>query len=366
MSSKFWMPIERSDPLSIHCKGHEKMTIRSAMWLGIGWSLLMCCVVAVNPRVHAQQPAAEEPAATEPRLDEILVVGEQPGPAMWQVTKDDHTLWIFATLEPLPKDMVWHSKRVDERIAVSQLVLSPPELSAHVGFFRSMTLVPSLLHARHAPNGQTLEQSLPHDLYMRWLALRVKYLGYADDEKLRPLLAAANLYQRAINQVGLTHDSHVWQRMEATARAKRVPVQPVSLEVPIDNPKQYVRDLSAIPSAGEIDCLRSTIGLVETQLPIMRIRANLWSTGDIERLRSLLRSEAVETCASAVLLVPSFQEEYTKLNAQLQSVWLEVAEKAIAANVSTVAVLSMTEVLKPDGWLAIFRARGYEITEPSP
>jgi len=125
----------------------------------------------------------------------------------------------------------------------------------------AIAVVPSLLHARHAPNGQTLEQSLPHDLYIRWLALRVKYLGYADDEKMRPILAAANLYRRAIDQVGLTHNSHVWQRIEATARAKHVPVQPVSLEVPIDNPKQYVRDLSAIPSAGEIDCLRSTVGL---------------------------------------------------------------------------------------------------------
>jgi uncharacterized protein YbaP (TraB family) len=322
-------------------------------------TLLVCSVLAVNRAVNA-----EAPAAAEPTLEEILVVGEQPGPAMWRITKGDHTLWILATLEPLPKDMVWHSKSVDERIAASQLVLSPPELSAHVGFFRSMTLVPSLLHARHAPNGQTLEESLPHDLYMRWLALRVKYLGNGDDEKLRPLLAAADLYRRAIDQVGLTHNSHVWQRIEATARAKHVPVQPVSLEVPIDNPKQYVRDLSAIPSAGEVECLRSTVGLVETQLPIMRTRANLWSTGDIEKLRALLRPDAVETCASAVLVVPSFQEEYRKLNAQLQSAWLAAAEKAIAANVSTVAVLSMAELLKPDGWLAMFRARGYEIDEP--
>jgi len=328
-------------------------------WAMVGSSLLMCCAVAVYQRVNAQ-----EPAAAEPRLEEILVVGEQPGPAMWRVAKGDHSLWILATLEPLPKEMVWHSKSVDERIAASQLVLSPPELSAHVGFFRSMTLVPSLLRARHAPNGETLEQTLPHDLYMRWLALRVKYLGHGDDEKLRPLLAANDLYQRAINQVGLTHDSHVWQRIEATARAKRVPVQPVNLEVPIDNPKQYVRDLSAIPSAGEVDCLRSTIGLVETQLPAMRTRANLWSTGDIERLSALLRPDAVETCASAVLVVPSFQEEYTKLSTQLQVAWLAAAEQAIAANVSTVAVLSMQELVKPDGWLARFRAKGYEIIEP--
>ena len=341
-------------------RARSPSVIRRVWWLKVGWSVLVCAGVAVN-----QAANAEVAAAAEPPLEEILVVGEQPGPAMWRVTKGEHSLWILATLEPLPKDMVWHSKSVDERIAASQLVLSPPELSAHVGFFRSMTLVPSLLRARHSPNGQSLEQSLPHDLYMRWLALRVKYLGHGDDEKLRPLLAAGDLYQRAINQVGLTHDSHVWQRIEATAKAKHIPVQPVSLEVPIDNPKQYVRDLSAIPSAGEVDCLRSTIGLVETQLPAMRTRANLWSTGDVDKLRGLLRADAMETCAGAVLVVPSFQEEYTKLNAQLQSAWLGAAEKAIAANASTVAVVSMAELLKPDGWLAKFRALGYAITEPS-
>jgi uncharacterized protein YbaP (TraB family) len=325
--------------------------------LGIGWLLLACWSAAVNP-ANAEEPGAQ------PTLEEILVVGEQPGPAMWRVAKGDHVLWILATLDPLPKEMVWRSKSVEEHIGASQLVLSPPELSAHVGFFRTMTLVPALLRARHDPNGRTLEQSLPHDLYIRWLALRVKYLGNADDEKLRPMLAAADLYRRAIDQVGLTHDAHVWQRIEATARAKHVPVQPVSLEVPIDNPKQYVRDLSAIPSAGEIDCLRSTVELLETQLPVMRTRANLWSTGDIEKLRGLLRSDAVETCAGAVLVVPSFREEYTKINEQLSSAWLAAAEKAIAANLSTVAVTSMAELLKPGGWLATFRARGYEITEP--
>jgi uncharacterized protein YbaP (TraB family) len=332
---------------------------RSAWWLGIGWPLLVFSAVALMQRSNAQQAAV-----TAPPLEEILVVGEQPGPAMWRVTKGGHSLWILATLEPLPKDMVWHSRSVDERIAASQLVLSPPELSPHVGFFRSMTLVPSLLRARHAPNGETLEQSLPHDLYIRWLALRVKYLGHGDDEKLRPLVAAADLYRHAIDQVGLTHDSHVWQRIEATARAKHVPVQQVSLEVPIDNPKQYVRDLSSIPSAGEVDCMRSTVELVETQLPVMAKRANLWSTGDLENLRALLRPDAAETCAGAVLVVPSFQEEYAKLDVQLHSAWLAAAEKAIAANLSTVAVLSMAEMVKPDGWLALFRARGYEITEP--
>lgn len=302
--------------------------------------------------------------ASAPQLDEILVVGEHPGPAMWRVSSGEHSLYILATLAPLPKDMVWRSRSVEDRIAASQLVLAPPDVSAHVGFFRSLTLVPALLRARHDPEGRTLEQSLPHELYIRWLALRVRYLGNGSDEKLRPMLAALDLYQHALDQNGLTHETHVWKRVEDTARAKRVPVKPVTLEVPIDNPKQYVRDLSAIPSAREIDCLKSTVSQLETELPVMRTRANLWSTGDIEKLRGLLRADAADSCIEAVLVVPSFKDEYAKLKQQLEEAWMKAAEQALAANGSTVAVLPMDEMLEADGWLAKFRAKGFEVLEP--
>jgi len=33
-------------------------------------------------------------AASAPALDEILVVGEQPGPAMWTIVSGEHALYI--------------------------------------------------------------------------------------------------------------------------------------------------------------------------------------------------------------------------------------------------------------------------------
>jgi uncharacterized protein YbaP (TraB family) len=199
---------------------------------------------------------------------------------------------------------------------------------------------------------------------MRWLALRVKYLGGGGDEKLRPMLAAMDLYRHAIDDNGLTQETHVWKRVEAAANARHVPVKPVTLEVPIDNPKQYVRDLSAIPSAREIECLEATVSQLETDLPAMRSRANLWSTGDVEKLRGLLRVDAADSCIDAVLIVPSFRDEYAKLKQQLESRWMDAAEQALAANLSTVAVLPIGELLEADGWLAKFRARGFQVIEP--
>jgi hypothetical protein len=43
---------------------------------------------------------------------------------------------------------------------------------------------------------------------------------------------------------------------------------------------------------------------------------------------------------------------------------MAAAETALAAHSSTMAVLPISELLQPDGWLAKFRAKGYEIIDP--
>ena len=68
---------------------------------------------AASFALAASQGAAAESAqqAGDFELDEVLVTGERPGPAMWKVSKGDHTLWIMGTLSPLPSKMTWRSKQ---------------------------------------------------------------------------------------------------------------------------------------------------------------------------------------------------------------------------------------------------------------
>ena len=44
--------------------------------------------------------------------------------------------------------------------------------------------------------------------------------------------------------------------------------------------------------------------------------------------------------------------------------WLTEAERALRVNRSTMAVVLMSELFAPDGYLAALRARGYEVVEP--
>jgi hypothetical protein len=283
---------------------------------------------------------------------------------MWRVSKGDHELWILGTLEPLPKEMIWRSRAVEARIASSQVVLSRPQVTANVGFFRGLTLLPALLRARQSPGGQTLKQVLPHDLYIRWLALRVKYLGGSDDEHRRPMLAALDLYLHALEQSGLTSDDGVWKIIEATARRHRIPIEDITLQLPVDHPKETIQEFADISRDAEVGCLQSIIERLETDLQPMRKRANLWSLGDIDSLRSMHYSDERIACLNALFSVPRLKAAADTAFARLVDTWVAAAEAALDKNTSSFAVLPITELLKPDGWLAKLRDRGYQIQEP--
>jgi hypothetical protein len=298
-------------------------------------------------------------------MEEILVTGERPGPGMWRVSKGSHDLWILATLEPLPKNMVWRSEAVESRIAHSQLVLAPPQVSPRVGFLRGLTLLPALLRARKIPDGRTLGQILPHDLYIRWLALRVKYLGAGSgDERMRPMLAALDLYTHALEQSGLTTDETVWKDVERTARRHNVAILPVTLDVPIEDPKGLIRELAAISVDTEIRCLETAMARLETDLQPMRQRANLWSLGDIDGLRAMPYPDERIACFDVLINVPKIGEQLRATRDGLAGLWLADADSALADNESTFAVLPIAEMLKPGGWLAMLRDKGYAVQAP--
>jgi hypothetical protein len=121
-------------------------------------------------------------------LDEILVTRERPGPAMWRVSNGTHDLWILATLLPLPKHMTWRSHAVENTIAVSQVVLAPPEIMADIDFFGNPIYAHSLVQAQTIRDHESLKQIIPNDIYVRWQAVKNQYLGSTYNEHTRPLL----------------------------------------------------------------------------------------------------------------------------------------------------------------------------------
>jgi hypothetical protein len=309
------------------------------------------------------------PAVADEPLEEVLVTGQQPGPGLWKVTRPGdaggHVLWILGNYSPLPKKMKWRSREIESVLASSQEVLAPATVSASVGPLGGITLLPSLIGARRNPNGERLQDVVPPDLYARWLPLKAHYLGKDDDvEEWRPIFAAQELYRAALKDKELVPYEGVWPQVEKLARKAKVRVTTPEVELKVEKARAAIKEFKKTPLS-DVECFSRTIQRLESDLDLMRERANAWSVGDVARLRQLAPVERASACI-AVVLESSFMQErgYGDVLERVKAAWVTAAEQALARNGSTVAVLSIDEMLKPNGYIARLREKGYAVEEP--
>jgi hypothetical protein len=341
---------------------HPHNSLRRALaclLLGLG-------LVAGGPAARAAEPADETAGAP---IEEILVTGEQPGPGLWKVTRpsdsDGHVLWVLGTHGPLPKKMRWRSAELEARLAESQELIAPPTMSAKVGPLGGLALLPSLIGVRKNPGGEWLQQLIPADLYARWRPLKERYIGRDDDvETWRPIFAAAELYDSALRASGLDPDASVWPAVKKLARSAKVEVVTPELEVRLEKPREVIKDFKQTP-LDDLECFAKTIERLESDLDLMRLRANAWATGDVAGLRQLTHVDNASACIEAVMNAQVMQDRgYTDWPERLGAQWVAAVEDALARNTSTVAVLRIGQILDPDGWVGQLRARGYLVEDP--
>ncbi len=305
-------------------------------------------------------------------LDKILISGEQPGPGMWKVSKGSNVMWIVGSHTPLPQKMTWRAKGVEAVVAQAQEVLSAPQASVstkQLGFFTTLMLIPSAMEVKNNPDGATLKDVLPPDIYARWLVARDKYIdGYNtpdnDIERWRPMFAAGELYSSGLKQAGLVSANTVWPVIRDAAKKHNVKISEVSYEPPLNDPRGAVKELNKTRLA-DVDCLIKTMDRIESDIGVMRKLANAWAVGDIETIRKQPANDQRAAC-EAVIREATFMKRLGQQNllAQLEDVWLAAAEKALTANAVTVAALPVARLVAADGYIARLKAKGYVVKEP--
>lgn len=338
--------------------------------LTLGWSL-SAAAFAQSASPTSAPPIEDLGEVRQPEglrdIDAILVAGRQPGPGLWKVRSGERTMWILGTQSPLPKRMEWDSANVQRRVGESQELLMPPtvQLDADVGFFRGLTLLPSVLRARKNPDGKTLREVVPADQYARWTVLQHRYIGKDRDiEEWRPLFAAIVLYEKAITQRGMVDETPVPDTVRKAAKRSKVKITVPSLKIKIADLKASLREFSH-ETLNDQECFRGTIDRIETDLDTMVLRANAWAEGDIEALRNLPYLNQFIACSEALTdNAIARKHGMQDLQARIDNEWMAVAERALRENTTTFAVLPMSDLLQPDGLLQRLVAKGYMVEEP--
>lgn len=301
-------------------------------------------------------------------LDEVLVTGEQPGPAMWKVKRGDHTLWIVGTLTPLPARMSWRSTQVEDVISRSGEILGRYEGRAKIkgGNFAALRFLPALMRLRFNADGRTLREVLPPDVYARWSAAHRRFFGHDPDpkERARPFYAADLLFDQALEKSGLSEKEVVWPKVDDLAKRHKVRIRRLKIELPVDDPKGMIRDFAAVSPEKETACLVATLDRIDRDLPNMRRRAQAWAVGDIETLRALPVVNPQQTCIEALLERPKLRALADQARAKVDADRPGIISYMLLAHVTSFTAAPLDELLKTDGLLAQLRAAGYTVEEP--
>jgi hypothetical protein len=330
----------------------------------VACALVMSCLSAPTVAQTAV-PGAESADAPV----QVVVEGRRPGPGVWKVSKDGHVMWLFGLYSPLPKKMEWDDARVERLVKQSQELLLPPNFHAGIsgakGILRGLMAVPSLIGADKIPDGATLHDVLPADAYARWTLLKEKYIGKEEGvEHLRPMFAAERLMSAGLDKNGLTKGEQVFGRIVEIAKVNKVKQTSTGIHIELDDPRKLVRDFKQMQVQDQA-CFISTLDGLEGDIAAMQERANAWANGNIAEIGKLDFAKR-DACADAKLNNPAVRSVlgYDNVTEHVWMAWVQSAEKALADNTSTFAMLQMKNILGPNGVLVALQAKGYTVESP--
>jgi hypothetical protein len=227
-------------------------------------------------------------------------------------------------------------------------------------------MLPTLIGLEKNPDGVTLQQVLPADLYARWQPLKDKYLpNNSGIERERPLFAAQKLYEAGLKQSGLTRGYAVDKKIDGIVKQHKIKVVETGIKLDTSNAAEALSEFKKSQLA-DTACFTKTLDRLEADLDAMRVRANAWAKGDIDAIQKLSYPDQKAACDDAML-----NAEFVKKHPELQNVrermraaWLTAVDQALDSNTTSFAMLNMADILGNNSYLNALKAKGYEIVSP--
>lgn len=302
---------------------------------------------------------------TNYEIEEVVAIGIRPGPELWKVSNGENELWILGTLSPLPKKMIWHTQIVEEILKDSQVLILPPAVTAKIGFFQSISLAASAIGIKKNPKKQKLKDLMPAELYARWSVLKKKYIGKDRGiEKIRPIFASEELFQKAIKKIGLKSETGINKKVRKMAKKNKLELISPKITLDLNKPKAAMKKFKK-SELSDLECFTKIIERIEIDLESMRLRAFAWAYGDITKIKNLPYPDDDNTCTNVILNSDIARDVgVTNIRSRLRAIWIEEAKKALTHNKSTFALLPIRNLLSENNYLNDLSALGYVITVP--
>jgi len=311
--------------------------------------LLVGCFAASACRADQTQ------SATQPALDEIVVTAERAGPGMWHVHRGAANVWILGSISPLPRDITWRSRQVEQVLESTSQVLVQKPLEISVP--RILWMLIADRKYLMVAGGKKLKDVLPPELHARFAAQRSKVTDDADKwERYRPIIAAAFLQQAAFHQVNLSMRLDLGAALRALAKKHGVRIE----EIKVAGVSDMLEALKTMPTATERTCVEASLTTIESGLPRLVERAQAWAGGNVDRIENLPELKEVDACRTAL----DAGKGALDVIGRIRQTWLQNIEKYLRSAGTTIAVVNIDMLLERGGLMDQLRAKGYEVDPP--
>jgi uncharacterized protein YbaP (TraB family) len=292
---------------------------------------------------------------TQPVLDEIVVTAERAGPGMWHVHRGAASVWILGSISPLPRDITWRSRQVEQVLESTSQVLVQKPLEISVP--RILWMLIADRKYLMVGGGKKLKDVLPPELHARFAAQRSKVTDDADKwERYRPIIAVAFLQQAAFHQVNLSMRLDLGAAMRALAKKHGVRIE----EIKVAGVSDMLEALKTMPAATERTCVEASLTTIESGLPRLVERAQAWAGGNVDRIENLPELKEVDACRTAL----DAGKGALDVIGRIRQTWLQNIEKYLRSAGTTIAVVNIDMLLERGGLMDQLRAKGYEVDPP--
>lgn len=267
---------------------------------------------------------------------------EARGPALWAVTDEDSTIYLFGTVHLLRPETRWRTPRIEAALAESS------ELWLELADVDDQTAAVPLIH-RYGMNfeGPALSSLLTGDENAQ-LAAAAAAIGVpaAAFEVMRPWLAGVQLTMAAAVKAGYDPASGVDTRLKAAAEEAGLPVR--GLET-MEQQFRFFHDLS---EEAQLGFLRQSLATWEDATEILDGMVGVWAAGDMAAFDRLVVEQMREQWGAL----------YDVLLVRRNADWADQIEAMLEGEGVVFVAVGAAHLAGDDSVQAMLRARGVTVT----
>ncbi|MEP0191050.1 MAG: TraB/GumN family protein [Erythrobacter sp.] len=239
-------------------------------------TLSSLAIISCSPALADDQPVT---AATDALVEETGTAG----PALWKVSDEDTTIYMFGTVHVLPDDVNWYTESLASAIdasdtLVTEIDMSPEALAAAQQSIGAKGVLPQGVSLRSL---MSEEQRATYEA-----ALTAQNIPVENLDPLKPWLASLSIGQIAFSRAGIKTENGTEEVLERLIgdEKKRVALETIEFQFSVfDTMPQDAQLRYLIETATEVDSLASSLNAIIDE----------WAVGDVEGVATLL-NEALE------------------------------------------------------------------------